>query len=79
MTIVTQKYGTPRIFIDFRKLNMKTRKDGKGVPRINVILDALNGARVFSSLYLQDGYWQVAIKEECKQYTTFTAGPLGFW
>ena len=75
VTIVTKKDGTPRICIEFRKLNMKTRKDAKSVPRINKILDALNGARVFSSLDLQAGYWQVAIKEECKQYT---AGPLGF-
>ena len=44
VTIVTKKDGTPRICIDFRKLNMKTRKDAKSVPRINEILDALNGA-----------------------------------
>ena len=79
MTIVIKKDGTPRICIDFRKLNLKTKKDAKGVPRINDILDALNGARVLSSLDLQSGYWEVAIKEECKQYTTFTAGPLGCW
>ena len=48
---------TPRICIDFRKLIMKIRKDAKNVPRINEILDALNGARVFSSLDLQAGYW----------------------
>ena len=33
VTIVTKKDGTPRMCIDFRKLNMKTRKDAKNVPR----------------------------------------------
>ena len=53
VTIVTKKDGTPRICIDFRKLNIKTRNDA----RINEIPDALNGARVFSSLDLQASYW----------------------
>ena len=35
VTIVPKKDGTPIICIDFRKLNMKTRKDATTVPRIN--------------------------------------------
>ena len=49
------------------------------MPRVNEIMDALSGARMFTSLDLQSGYWQVEIEEESKQYTAFTAGPLGFW
>ena len=35
---------------------MKTRKDAKSIPKINKILDTLNGARLFSSFDLQAGY-----------------------
>jgi hypothetical protein len=79
VTIVTKKDGSPRICIDFRKANARTTKDAKSLPRINETLDALTGAKVFSSLDLQSGYWQVEVEEECKQFTAFTAGPLGFW
>ena len=34
---------------------------------------------VYSTLDLTSGYWQVEMAEECKPYTTFTCGPLGFF
>ena len=79
VTIVTKKDGSPRVCIDLRRVNAKTKKDAKSMPRVNEIMDALSGARMFTSLDLQSGYWQVEIEEESKQYTAFTAGPLGFW
>ena len=49
------------------------------LPKIESILDCLIGAQIFSTLDLKAGYWQVEMAEECKAYTAFTCGPLGFY
>ena len=49
------------------------------MPRIEQTLEHLKGSKVFSTLDLTSGYWQVEMAEECKQFTAFTVGPLGFY
>ena len=60
-------------------MNNRTVKDAYSLPRIESILDSLGGAQIFSTLDLKAGYWQVEMAEECKAYTAFTCGPLGFY
>ena len=48
------------------------------MPRIDDTLDALYGAKWFSSLDLKSGYWQIEVAEEDKPKTAFTT-PLGFF
>ena len=79
IVLVRKKDGRLRFCIDLRKLNNRTVKDAYSLPRIESILDSLGGARVFSTLDLKAGYWQVEMAEECKAYTAFTCGPLGFY
>ena len=38
-----------------------------------------NGARIFTSLDLQSGYWQVKMGEASKLLTAFAVSPLGFY
>ena len=79
IVLVRKKDGRLRFFIDLRKLNNRTVKDAYSLPRIESILDSLGGAQIFSTLDLKAGYWQVEMAEECKAYTAFTCGPLGFY
>ena len=48
-------------------------------PRIEHVLDQLLGSTIFNTLDLKAGYWHVEMVEECKPYTAFTCGPLGFY
>ena len=79
IVLVRKKDGKLRFCIDLRKLNNRTLKDSYSLPRIEHVLDQLLGSTIFTTLDLKAGYWQVEMVEECKPYTAFTCGPLGFY
>ena len=69
--------GSLRLCLDFRRLNARTIQDAYHLPRIEDTLDKLAGAKWFSCLDLQAGYWQVEMQEEDKDKTAFYVGGLG--
>ena len=78
MVLVRKKDGSLRFCIDLQKLNSRTIKDAYSLPQFEESLDCLNGAKIFMSLNLKSGYWQVLMAEDSIPYTAFTVGLLGF-
>ena len=78
----TSPYGAPVLFVDkpdgslrmcldYRALNKITIKRRYPMPNIQDLFDQLQGAKVFSSLDLQQGYYQIRIPEEDVPKTAF--------
>ena len=61
-----------RVCIDYRKLNIITRKDHYPLPFVYQMLDRLAGHPYFRFLDGYSGYNQIAIAPEDQDKTTFT-------
>jgi hypothetical protein len=72
VVIVKKKDGQPRFCVDYRRLNAATRDEAAPLPIIQEMLRDLGQAKVFTSLDLKSGYWQVPFSDESKEYMAFT-------
>ena len=71
IVLVKKKTGEDRLCIDYRRLNAVTKKDSFPLPRIDDVLDLLQGQKYFSTLDLASGYWQIEMDPESKEKTAF--------
>ena len=71
VVVVRKSSGKLRICLDYRQLNLKTYKDAYPLPRIDEALEALKGAKYFSSIDLAHGFHQVAIEDKDIEKTAF--------
>lgn len=71
VVLVRKKDGIVRWCIEYRKLNYCTRKNAYLLPRIDMCLDCLARALIFSTMDLQSGYWQIVLKEKDSEKSAF--------
>ena len=78
IVLVNKKDGSTRFCVDYCKLNNITHKDSYPLPRIDDTIEALSGAKFFSTLDLKSGYWQLPLDDSAKEKTAFSTGS-GSW
>ena len=66
-----------RLCVDLRAVNRVTIKNRTPLPRIDDLLDAVSGARIFTALDLAAGYHQIPLPpEECERTAFFGTSDL---
>ena len=69
--IIRKKDGSPRMVVDYRKLNKITKPINFPIPNFDDMLDKLNKAKFFITLDLALGYLQVPLSEAAREKTAF--------
>ena len=72
LVLVRKSDGSLRFCIDFRAVNDITVKDSHPLPRIDNTIDALFGAKYFSTADLKSGYYQIPVAEKDRYTTAFS-------
>ena len=76
MVVVPKPNGKIRICVDLSRLNDSVKRENFPLPRIDQSLGLLAGAKWFSKIDLNLGFWQTRLSDESKLLTTFIT-PFG--
>jgi len=71
VVLVLKKDGILRFCVNYRLLNVVTKKDSCPLARMDECIDSLCEATIFSSLDCNAGYWKVAITPDDREKTAF--------
>lgn len=67
-----KKDCTSRIYVDYRKCNVLTKRDSYSIPRTNECIDSLGNTAVFSILDANSGYCRIETDEADRDKTACT-------
>ena len=73
--VVVPKPSKPneiRICVDMRSLNKAIIRERHVIPTIDDVVSDLNGCKVFSKIDLNQGYHQIPLHSDSRQFTTFS-------
>ena len=71
MVVVPKSEGRVRICVDLTKLNESVYRECHPLPAVEQTLAQIAGARVFSKLDANSGFWQIPLSKESSLLTTF--------
>ena len=71
VVVTKRKDGTPRVCIDYRRINQVIEKDKYPIPLIEDQIYALKDSKVFSTFDLRNGFFHVGVEQESRKYTSF--------
>ena len=76
MVVVPKKSGAVRICVDLKPLNQSVMREVHPLPKVDDTLAQLTGAKVFSKLDANSGFWQIPLSPPSRLVTTFIT-PFG--
>lgn len=76
MVVVPKKSGAIRICVDMKPLNEDVLREIHPIPRVDDTLAQLAGAKIFSKLDANSGFWQIPLSKKSQLLTTFVT-PFG--
>ncbi|XP_072397163.1 uncharacterized protein [Diabrotica undecimpunctata] len=71
IVLVKKKDGRTRICCDYRKVNKNIIRDRFPLPLVEDVLDCLQGANIFSTIDLKNGFFHVPVEFSSTKYTSF--------
>ena len=69
--VLVDRNGKPRLCVDYRQLNDKTKKDAVPSPNMDAIFDALSGSKYFCSLDVRACFHQIPMEKNSIPKTAF--------
>ena len=77
--VVPKKDGSLRVVLDYRKLNANTLPDRYSIKSMEACLADVGRkqSQWFSTLDLTSAFWQMALQENCQDFTAFTIPGFG--
>ena len=76
MVVVPKKNGKVRICVDLKPLNKSVLREVHPLPKVDETLARLSGAKIFSKLDANSGFWQIPLSPSSRLLTTFIT-PVG--
>ena len=76
MVVVPKKSGAVRICVDLKPLNQNVLREVHPLPKVDDTLAQLSGAKLFSKLDANSGFWQIPLAPASRLLTTFIT-PFG--
>ena len=71
MVVGPKKNGKVCICVDLKPLNENVLREVHPMPKFDETLAQLTGAKVFSKLDANSGFWQIPLSESSRPLTTF--------